>query len=302
MPRIIEPELLETFLAIAETGRFTQAAKRVHRTQSAVSMQMKRLEAVIGRPLFERDGRLLRLSDDGEVLLGHARRVLRAHQQALAAFSPSELSGSIRIGSPDEYAISFLPRILTDFTKDHPLVHVEVVCKTSERLLEEVNAGALDIILCTHGYAPDNEGVELFSEPLVWVSCAAHDVHEQRPIPLALFHPGCRFRDAALHALAKSALDYRVSYTSMSLSGIEAAVAGGLAVAVLPRANVRDSMRVLGPEDGYPALPDYQIAMHRAAHATSLVHDRLDEQIRARFRQASAAGLVPGLGSLARAI
>src|SRR5918911_83027 len=127
----LEPEVLGGFVAIAETGSFTAAAKRVNRTQSAVSMQIKRLEENLGRELFTRDGRAVELTSDGEVLLGHARRILAVHREALAAFDRDALAGEVTIGAPDDYASTFLPRILARFARTHPRVQVNVVCRPS---------------------------------------------------------------------------------------------------------------------------------------------------------------------------
>lgn len=285
MPEIIEPDLLQTFLAIAETGRFTEAAKRVHRTQSAVSMQIKRLEEMIGRPLFLRAGRSVQLTADGELLLGHARRILRAHSEALAAFSSSELRGTVTIGAPDEYAVVFLPGILKSFSETHPQVHVNVVCDTSVNLLKRLAENEIDLTLVTHGYK-DEGGTIVKRGPVVWASSAGHCVHEQTPVPLALFHPGCRIRQAAIEALARKGRDYRIAYTSVSLSGIQVALQAGLAVGAMPRGNVTKGLRVLDERDGFAKLPDYEIALHRAPDATSEIHDRLEEHILENFRRA----------------
>jgi len=288
MPPVIEPELLHTFIAIAESGRFTEAAKRVGRTQSAVSMQIKRLEDTIGRPLFVRNGRVMRLSSDGELLLGHARRILRAHQDALAAFHPSELAGTVTIGSPDEYAVAFLPRILRSFAETQPQVVVNVVCEPTRDLLAKLDAGEVDIVLFTEGGEVDRDDGQgdpiLLREPVVWAGSASHGIHEEDPVPLALFQPGCRFRQWAISALADAGRGYRINYTSVSFAGIETAVRAGLAVAGIPRSNVTDGLRILTERDGFPALPDYALAMRRSECATSCIHDRLEDHILKCFR------------------
>jgi DNA-binding transcriptional LysR family regulator len=288
MPPILEPELLQTFIAIAETGRFTEAAKRVGRTQSAVSMQIKRLEETVARPLFVREGRTVRLSSDGELLLGHARRVLRAHAEALAAFQPSELAGTVTIGAPDEYAVAFLPTILRSFAETHPQVHVNVVCEPTRSLLPKLDMNEIDFVLFTEGgYLDHDDGKSdpiLLREPVVWATSEKHCVHQDDPVPLALFHTGCRFRQWAIGALADAGRGYRINYTSVSFAGIETAVRAGLAVAAIPRSNVTPGLRILDERDGFPALPDYALAMRRAKGATSCVHDRLEDHIVNCFR------------------
>jgi len=288
MPPVLEPELLQTFIAIAETGRFTEAAKRVGRTQSAVSMQIKRLEETIGRPLFVRDGRSVKLSSDGELLLGHARRVLRAHEEAFAAFHPSQLAGAVTIGTPDEYAVAFLPTILRSFAETHPQVLVNVVCEPTRSLMPKLDMDEIDIILFTEGGEVDRDDGKgdpiLLREPVVWAASAEHGVYQDDPVPLALFQPGCRFRQWAISALADAGRGYRINYTSVSFAGIETAIRAGLAVGAIPRSNVTPGLRTLSERDGFPALPDYALAMRRAKGATSCIHDRLEDHIINCFR------------------
>jgi len=288
MPSILEPELLQTFIAISETGRFTEAAKRVGRTQSAVSMQIKRLEETIGRPLFVREGRTAQLSSDGELLLGHARRVLRAHAEALAVFQPSELTGTVTIGAPDEYAVAFLPRILRSFAETHPQVHVNVVCEPTRSLMPKLDLNDIDIILFTEGGEVDRDDGKsdpiLLREPVVWATSDKYCIHQDDPVPLALFQPGCRFRQWAIGALADAGRGYRINYTSVSFAGIETAMRAGLAVGAIPQSNVTPGMRILDERDGFPALPDYALAMRRAKGASSCIHDRLEDHIINCFR------------------
>lgn len=287
MQTTIEPDLLQTFVAIAESGSFTDAARRVHRTQSAVSMQIKRLEELLGRSVFVRNGRSVGLSHDGEMLLGHARRILTAHHEALAAFVQPELQGTVRLGTVEEYAVAFLPAILARFAESHPVVHVEVICDMTANLLGRLDANTIDLALITHGYG-DDRGVVLLREPVVWVTLASHCAHVQDPVPLALFHPGCMFRQWAIDALARRGRSYRLAYTSMSLAGIEAALRSGLAVSALPRSNVNEVFRILDERDGFPELPSYQIALRRSETAVSPLHDCLEQHIIENFRPRSA--------------
>lgn len=278
MDVLIEPDLLQSFVAIAETGSFTAAAARVHRTQSAVSMQIKRLEDHLGRALFHRDGRNVRLNADGELLLGHARQILKAHREALATFAPSALRGTIAVGTAEEYAVAFLPAILARFAETHPLVQVDVICDTSINLARRLKAREIAFALVTHGYG-DAEGIVLHREPLVWAGSAAHGAHREDPVPLALFHPGCPFRDWAIAALAAHGKPYRLAYTSISLAGIEAALRAGLAVSAVPLSIVRDGWRVLDARDGFPPLPNYQLALKRADDAVTPLHDRFERHV-----------------------
>lgn len=275
MYSILEPELLQSFVAIAETGSFTAAAQRVFRTQSAVSMQMKRLEESLGRSLFSRQGRNMRLTEDGELLLGHARRILHAHQQALAAFVRAELAGKVTVGAPDDYASTFLPSILARFAEAYPQVQVELVCDQTVTLLEKLEEGHVDIALITSGHG-DDSGVVICREQAVWVTAAGHCVHERAPLPLALNHGSCIFRRWALEALGQQDRPCRIAYTSQSLAGLETAIRAGLAVGVLPRGSVRPGLRVLTEKDGFPPLPGFAIILKRAPGKDSALLDCLE--------------------------
>jgi DNA-binding transcriptional LysR family regulator len=284
MSALIEPDLLHTFVAIAETGSFTDAARRVHRTQSAVSMQIKRLEDLLGKPVFVREGRSVRLTSDGELLLGHARRILRAHQEAMALFAPSPLKGTVRFGTPDEYAVTVLPSILGRFAETHPLADTEVICDTTGNLLRRLDERSVDLALITHGHGAD-DGIVLWREPLAWVTSAHHDTQERDPLPLALFHQGCRFRQWGIEALAAAGRAYRIAYTSVSLAAIEAAVRSGLAVSVLTHStSSREGLRILSERDGFPPLPHYQVALKRADGPSSPIIEAFGQHILDAFR------------------
>src|ERR671933_1803436 len=143
MTALIDADHLKTFIAIAETGSFTRAAELVHKTQSAVSMQMKRLEERIGRPIFTRDGRFSKLTEDGERLLDYARRIVKLNMEALAAFSDAELTGRVRLGVPDDYADRYLPEIMARFSRAYPGVELTVICQPSVDLMELIGSNDL---------------------------------------------------------------------------------------------------------------------------------------------------------------
>jgi DNA-binding transcriptional LysR family regulator len=285
-----DPELLRSFVAIAETGGFTAAAGRVHRTQSAVSMQIKRLEEGLGRALFAREGRTVALTRDGELLLAHARRILHAHQEALAAFDREALAGEVTVGAPDDYASTFLPRILARFAATHARVHVNVVCQASVELMRRLADRAVDLALVSQG-SGERGGTVVLREPIVWVTSSRHRVHEQEPLPLALFEPGCAFRRAATESLAASGRAARVAYTSLSIAGVHAALEAGLAVGVLLRSSVRPGLRILDERDGFPPLPESGIVLLRASREPSPLVDRLEEAILEFFREARGLSL-----------
>ena len=247
----LDPDLLRTFVAIVDAGGFTSAAQQVHRTQSAVSMQVRRLEAALDRTLFQREGRGVQLTPEGEALLGYARRLLKLHDEALAVLSRPDLSGLVRLGTPDDYVGRFLPDILVRFARAFPRVQVEVHCESSVNLRRLLAEDRLDLALIT-GTPGAETGEVLRREPTVWATAERHLAHEDDPLPLALFQSGCPFRDWALAGLNERGRPYRIAYTSASLTGILAAVTAGLAVTVLSRSILPAEVRPLRAEEGFP--------------------------------------------------
>jgi len=256
-------DLLKSFLAIIDTGGFTSAAQVVHRTQSAISMQVKRLEETVGNPLFERSGRSFSLTAEGETLIPYARRMLKLHEETVAAMIQPEMVGVVRIGTPDDYALRFLPDILARFAATYPRVQVAVRCEPSAQLAPALERGELDLALLTgEGYQETADVVR--RDPTVWITSACHLAHEEKPLPLAVFQCECIFRKWMFQALDDSGRSYRIAYQSPSVAGILAAVSAGLAVTVLAASVVPPEMRVLTAGEGFPTLPATSIVLKRA--------------------------------------
>ena len=280
MTTTLDLDQLRTFVAIAEAGSFTRAAEAVHKTQSAVSMQMRRLEERVGKTIFVRDGRMSKLTEDGERLLGYARRMVRLSDETLAAFDETELTGSVRLGTPDDYADRFLPEILARFARSNPRVEVSVVCEQSMALMDMAKRADIDLAIVTNCGGSDLEVVR--QEPLLWVASASHHVEEQEVLPLAMSKPPCIWRTAGLEALAGIGRKYRVLYTSGNSTAISAAVQAGLAITVLAESALRPGMRVLSETDGFPRLPACEIGMVRSWNrpvSSSAIVDKLAEHI-----------------------
>jgi DNA-binding transcriptional LysR family regulator len=274
----LDLDQLQTFVTIADTGSFTRAAEEVHRTQSAVSMQMRRLEERIGRPLFEKDGRMNRLTEDGERLLSYARRMIRLNRETIAAFDEASLEGTVRIGTPDDYADRFLPEIMARFSRSNPRVELTVVCEPTHNLVEHIKRGNLDLAIVTHN---DTRGYSevVRREPLLWVTSANHATHEEDMLPTAFGRQSCDWRRAACDVLEQAGRDYRVVFTSVSSTVIAAAVLAGLAVSVAPECALRPGMRVLGEADGFGALPDVKIGILRGHSSKADIVDALARHI-----------------------
>jgi DNA-binding transcriptional LysR family regulator len=278
MTALLDIDQLRTFIAIAETGSFTKAAEVVNKTQSAVSMQMKRLEERLDRPVFARDGRASRLTEDGQRLLDYARRLVKLNVETIAAFSDAALSGRVRLGVPDDYADRYLPEIMARFSRAYPGVELSVLCEPSVDLLKRIDENQIDLAIITNCEA--KRATETFRrERLLWVTSNRHATHLEERLPLALGRPSCQWRRTAIERLETVGRDYRVLYSSSSAGAVAAAVLAGLAVSVLPESGLRPGMRVLGMADGFPDLPSCGIGLVRNAHDSSALADALAEHI-----------------------
>jgi DNA-binding transcriptional LysR family regulator len=274
MAALFDIDQLRTFVAIADAGTFTRAADVVHKTQSAVSMQMKKLEELVGKPLFEREGRASKLTEEGERLLDYARRIVRLSTEALASFAEADLTGRVRLGLPDDYADRYLPEILARFSQSNPRVEVTVVCEPTPMLFDRIAASDLDLAIITHVESRGSASV-IRRERLLWVTSARHAVHEVCPLPLALGNTFCSWRQAATERLDSIAKPYRVLYSSWNSTAVGAAVLAGLAVSVFPESAIRSGMRILGASDGFPPLPSCKIALLRNRAEASPLADAL---------------------------
>ncbi|MFZ5676775.1 MAG: LysR substrate-binding domain-containing protein [Pseudomonadota bacterium] len=288
----LDIDLLKTFLAIADTGNFTRAAEEVHKTQSAVSMQMKRLEELVGRPLFTRDGRQSRFTADGERLIEYARRIVNLNDEAVAAFTKPELTGTLRFGTPDDYADRFLPEILARFSRTHPLVTVNVDCAMSPVLYERSRHGELDLALVTACSEIVADEI-VRTENLVWVTSQRHSVHMLETLPVALSHTGCEWRALAIGALERQGRKYRLAYSSPNSNAVNAAVLAGLAVGAIPEICLRPGMRLLTEKDGFPKLNQFRIGIvhrpGRRSSAAEALSRHISESISNMPRQLMAA-------------
>lgn len=268
----LDIDQLQTFIAIVDSGSFTKAADRVFKTQSAVSMQMRRLEERIGKQLFIKDGRGNRLTVEGEKLLNYARRIIRLNNEAIAAFDDNRLEGTLRIGTPDDYADRYMPEIIGRFAKTHPNVELYIVCEPSVDLAERIQRGELDIALVTHNPRERMSDV-VRTEPLCWVSSANHPLRDDAPVPLAVGRRDCQWRQLACSALDAVGREYQILFTSWSCTVVAAAVLAGMAVSVMPESALRTGMKVLTQADGFPALPPVQIGiMKRPGVSISLMN------------------------------
>lgn len=253
----LTPDLLRSFMAAVDTGSFTSAASIVHRTQAAVSMQMKRLEEDLKCTLFNREGRGVTLTSEGEILYRYSARIIELHDEALSAISVPRLNGVVKLGVPDDYATMHLPGVLKEFAINHPRVQVDVFCDSSSNLINELSNGELDLIITT-----DHEKTKYSASlELNWIIPERMDTQQIEILPIALFHPVCCYRDNALEALEKAGRKHRIAYGSPSLAGLLAAVQAGLAIAPVTKSTTAAGCRHALPSDGLPNIESAYIAI-----------------------------------------
>lgn len=282
---LLDLDVLRTFVAIAETGSFTLAANSVFRTPSAVSMQIKKLEEILGRAVFLRDARAVSLTTDGEVLLGYARRLLAINREAVSKFVSPDITGVVRLGSPDDFGEHVLPHVLKRFADTHPSIAVDVVIDQSVNLRRRMDERSLDITLLTNGVRVNLEGAELLlTEPVVWAGAKGGCAHLREPLPVSVWEEGCAWRANALEALGRDGRNYRIAYMSAYMGGQRAAILADLAVAPLPKSFLGNDMVELSASDGLPEMGSYSLAMVVAPDASAPVLAAADH-----FRAAFAA-------------
>ncbi|HSI41841.1 MAG TPA: LysR substrate-binding domain-containing protein [Xanthobacteraceae bacterium] len=279
MSVLLDTDQLRTFITIADTGSFTKASEVVHKTQSAVSMQMKRLEERVGRPIFARDGRASKLTEEGERLLDYARRIIKLNLEAMASLANADLSGRVCLGVPDDYADRYLPEIMARFSRTHPNVELTVVCDPSIDLVDRIDTGDLDLAIITDCSTLNRDSEIVRRESLLWVGSSRHSVHLETPLPLALGRQACNWRQEAIMQLQSIGRPFRILYSSLNSTAISAAVLSGLAISVMPESGLRPGMRVLGAADGFPALSPCRIGLIRNKHEPSLLADALANHI-----------------------
>jgi DNA-binding transcriptional LysR family regulator len=258
----IQTDWLRCFVAVIDAGSLSGAATEVHRSQSAVSMQLKKLESTLGRRLIERGTRKLELTADGVTLLGYARRILDLHTEARFALQGEQLSGRVRLGVPDDYAHKYLTPVLKQFALRHSGVEIELSCEQSTSLIPRVERGDLDIALVSRDHA--RRGMLVFHEPMVWVGAKQFELWRRDPMPIAVYESESLARRCAIHSLAQQGRQYKVVYNSSSLAGQIAAVESGLAVAVLTRCSVPPHLQILDSDQGLGPLEPMEVAVYRS--------------------------------------
>ncbi len=278
-------DLLKTFLAICETKSFTAAADRVGRTQSAISLQMQRLEMSLGRPLFVRGGGVLEMTEHGILLQSHAVRILESVADAKAAFDVGKVDGVVVLGVPEDYAPKILTEVLRSFTELYPAATINLVLDESRQLVRHLAEGSVDLAFVTEGEGPVADGRVAFRDQIVWVGREGSDLHLQDPLPIAIWDENDGYSSRMFKALAEMQRNHRTVVISRSMTGLRGAVQSGIAISAMMRSSIVPPMQELTKADGFPALEELSVRLERAHLKKSTLIDRIETHLLLLFEQ-----------------
>ena len=272
-------DLLKTFLAVCETGSFTAAAEQVGRTQSAVSLQIQRLEISLGRPLFVRGGGAFEMTEHAALLQSHAKRILDCVAEAQAAFDVGSVDGVVVLGIPEDYAPRILSDVLRSFTQLYPDATINLVMDESRQLVRHLAEGSVDLAFITEGEGPIEKGTVAFHDRIVWVGCDGGDQHMRNPLPIAIWDEDDGYARRMFASLAAMNRRHRTVVISRNMTGLRGAVQSGIAVTAMMRSSIVPPMRELTEKDGFPQLDELTVRLERAHLKKSALIDRLETHL-----------------------
>jgi DNA-binding transcriptional LysR family regulator len=268
--------LLRTFVAVCEQGSFTKAAREVNLTQSAVSLHVKRLEDQVGSRLILRNMRGVRLTEQGEVLLSYARRILALYKEAEQSLG-RDSGGLVRIGVPEYFDLHTLSSLLGQFSARYPAVRLQIELGIGPDISALLDEGELDLVIVSNEIR-EGDGVPLCRERRVWAAGRAMQLDPEEPAPLALYPPFCRWRQLALEELDRAGRPWKLVIQSAGTAGILAALDAGVAITILPEFNLPGTLKALGAAEALPPLPDFEFVLRRSRNASPAA-DHLAEMI-----------------------
>ena len=273
---ILDIPSLRVFAAVVEQGSFAAAAGDVHRSQPAITQRIQKLETLIGKSLFSREGRSKRLTEDGLKLYDYARRILALHDEACEAMSPTALSGDVRLGTPDDATETILPMLLKKFSAAYPNVRVIIHVARSAFLMQALKQGEIDMAVSTSD-EPTVPRRILRSVPTVWIGAGDYRLDSGLPLPLVLHDEPSLYRRLAIEALERRAIPYKVNFISPSLAGIRSAVRAGLGITVRSTEMLGPEFRVLPSGEGLPDLPEVPFYLYASSFRSNPVARRMLE-------------------------
>lgn len=274
---MFDPDFLRSFVAVADSGSFTRAAAALGVSQPTISQHVRKLEAACGRTLVDRDTRAVRLTDNGDALLGFARTILAAHDQAAGYFRGSAMRGRLRFGAADDLALTQLPQVLRDFRQLHPRINLELTVSQSGVLTRRLDAGQLDLVYVKH---EDGEtiGRRVRRDRMVWVAHRGFTLAPEEPVPLIVYPSPSLSRARAIEALEGAGRTWRVTCTVREVNGALAAVRAGMGVAVFPASLIPSDVMAVPPNPGLPELGDVDFTLLAGA---GVARDAVDALIAA---------------------
>jgi DNA-binding transcriptional LysR family regulator len=284
----LDLDLLRTLSVIASFDSFGAAAVQLGRTQSAITQQMQRLEEQVGHALFEKHGRGKRLTEHGQRLLTYARQLMAIHDEALRVLQQGDVQGHLRIGAPHDVADTVLPPLLSEVVRNWPMLQVSIQVGRSPFLTDALRRGEIDMAI-SNRTEEEFDALVLRSSPTVWL-CAADYVHGRgQPIPLVMVDGPSIFRKLGQEALEAAGIPFTLRYTSSSLIGIRAALRAGLGVTARGVEQLDASLRVLGPKEGMPVLPDLVYSLYVRRYVANNLTREVFEHLRTRLRPETAS-------------
>ena len=261
MARILPIDLLRTLVVLARTQSFSRTGEEIGRSQSAVSLQMRRLQQIAGSPILTSSGKSFEFTPQGEIVLEYAKRMMALNDECVGRLDGGILTGTIRVGIPSDFALSFLPQLLGRFSETHPDIALDVTCELSRDLIAGLVRNEFDIVLAVHDDTPAAPLTDLWREPTAWVGSQIHDLRAKRPLPLVLFPDGCQYRLRVLTALRRQDIPYNIVYSSSNLAGNQAAIESGLGLTAISTSTVPPTLRALPPCPELPALDDFDFGL-----------------------------------------
>lgn len=277
---MLDLDLLRSFVSVVDAGGFTRAGERVHRTQSTVSQQIKRLEEDFGCELLNRVGKRVVPTEDGERLLAYARRLLALAEETRDVLARSKGEGVVRLGIPEDFAAYRLTKMLATFARSRPSLRLDVRCDLSLNLRRELERGELDLALVKRDAGEDG-GIAAWPERLHWLTSKANPVDTKAgSVPLIFFPTGCLYRNRAVHAIESSGHSWHVAYTSSSLAGIQAAIGAGLGLSILSDISILPEHRVLTAKEGFGPIDKTELALVASPDASRATLRLADELVK----------------------
>ncbi|WP_210325883.1 LysR substrate-binding domain-containing protein [Oricola nitratireducens] len=257
----LQTDLIRTFVTVVDLGNFTETGQILGRTQPAISLQIKRLESLVGAKLLQHTGKTLELTSDGQTLIGYAREILRMNDRAVANFQRAQLLGTLRVGLPTDYAIGYFQRVIAQFAKSNPEVSLDVRCNWSRDILSSLHTDDLDLAIAITDAMPAPYVSLYWSERPFWVCGRDYHYSLERPVQIIAHPEGCYYRKRMIEALSTEGREWRICFESPGISALQNAVLDGMGVTALTKKTLLPGMRVLSPKEGFPLLANLHVGL-----------------------------------------